>query len=267
MRFGIKSLIATTFLLGVFYQSSVYALTDYVATGSFFGDLLQVIEYDEDTGDETFIDAFLNSQPFPISASTFSLSFTVDESIEGRVPVFSPSAFFDGAISNVSLDVNGINIFSSMTEVATVSQFPGDFQGLFSASWSWSLFPEFAPFSLPSLDAFDNNTFEPLGTITPQGFSFGLFDSTRQIYDGGSFLDMLTLNLVEYDATSLQLFWFNDFDEEPEFGEEQPEINYTVFATIDSLTNLSAVPLPGGMWLLVSGITGFVVATRRHRTE
>lgn len=80
-----------------------------------------------------------------------------------------------------------------------------------------------------------------------------------------SFLDMLTLELNDFDGTSLQLFWFNDFDEEPEFGEEPPEINYTVFASIDSLTNLTAVPLPGGIWLLLSALSGVAVVTRRNQ--
>ena len=265
MGIEIKRLAAGVFLLGMFYQSSVHALTDYVATGTFIGDFLEVIQFDEDTGDEIFIDAFIDSSPFPIPTSTYTLSFTVDESVDGRVPLFSQSAFFDGAVSNVSLDINGINVFTSTTELSTPSQFPGDFGGTLSASWGWSLFPEFAPFALPDLDAFDVNTFEPLGSISAQGFSFRLFDSSRQIYTGGSFLDLITLDLSDFDVASFQLFWFNDFDEEPEFGDEPPEINYTVFGSVDSLTNLSAVPLPGGIWLLMSGLAGFVVATRRGR--
>ncbi|MEM7465581.1 MAG: VPLPA-CTERM sorting domain-containing protein [Pseudomonadota bacterium] len=265
MVINLKKIAGIAFLLGLFYQSTAQALTDYVATGSFFGDFLEVIQFDEFSGDETIIDAFINSQPFSIPTSTFTLSFTVDDSFRGRVPLFSQASFFDGAISNVSIDINGANIFSSTTELATVSQFPGDFGGTLSANWGWSQFPEFEPFALPTLDVFDNNTFEPLGTIDAQGFSFRLFDSTRQLYNGGSFLDMLSLDLADFDATSFQLFWANDFDEEPEFGDEPPEINYTVFASIDTLTNVSVIPLPGGIWLLLSGITGFLVATRRTR--
>ena len=262
MGMGIQRTTAAAFLIGAIYLPSAHALTDYVATGTFFGDFLEVIQYDYDTDEETFIDAFLDTQPFSISSSTFTLRFTVDESIDGNVPVFSPTAFFSGAISNVSLDINSMNVFDSDSELATVGQFPGDFQGLYSASWSWSLFPEIGLISLPTLSAFDNNTFESLGTIVPQGFSFGLFDSTRQIYAGG-FLDMITLSLPDFDGTSFQLFWGVNFDEEPEFGDEPPEINYAVYGSIDSLTNLSAVPLPGGIWLLLSAMTGLLVASRR----
>ena len=264
MQFGRRYTASYLFLLVAAYQPSTYALTDYVATGSFFGDSLEVIQYDFDTAEETFVDAFLDSQPFPISSSTFTLYFSVDESVDGNVPVFSPAAFFSGAVSNVSLEVNGVNVFSSPSEVATVSQFPGDFSGTLPAGWSWSLFPDSSDLSLPNLSVFDVDTFAPLGNATPQGFFFGLTDSARQIYGGGSFLDLISLNYPDFDGTSFQLFWGSNFDDEPDFDEEPPEINYTVFGTVDSLTNLSAVPLPGGIWLLLSAMAGFVVANRRN---
>ena len=259
----------STTLIGGIYQAPAHALTDYVAAGTFFADSLEVIQYvydpNEDTYEEFPIDAFIDTQPFPIPSSTFTLGFTVDESIDGDVPVFSPSAFFRGAISNVTLDINGMSVFDNAPEVATVAQFPGDFQGIFPASWGWSLFPESGSLPLPDLSAFDSNTSEPLGTISAQGFSFRLFDSTRQIYASVSFIDMIPLILSDFDDTSFQLSWDGYSDEEPEFGEEPPEINYTVYGSIDSLTNISAVPLPGGIWLLLSALSGLVVATRANR--
>lgn len=265
MALGIRKIASTAFFLNIIFHSSAYALTDYIATGTFFGDSLEVIEYDDNTGDQIFIDAFLDSQPFGFPA-TFSLSFTLDESVDGRVPLFSQTAFFDGAISNLSLDINGINVFSSATEVATVGQFPGDFQGLFDSRWGWSFFPDMGSIALPDISVTDNVTFEPLGTGSAQGFSFNLFDSTDQIFsgNGSSILDLISPDINDFDGTSLQLFWFNDFDEEPEFGEEPPEINYTAFASIDTLTNLTAVPLPGGIWLLLSALSGFFVVARRN---
>lgn len=267
----IRTLTASALFMSVAYQSPAYALTDYLATGTFFGDSLEVFEYVfdpvTDNQEQVGVDAFIEAAPIPLPSSTFSLSFSVDETVDGRVPLFSQSSFFDGAVSKISLDINGTNIFNSATEVATVAQFPGDFGGVLSASWGFSFFPESGGFPLPDVSAIDNNTFEPLGTASAQGLSFRLFDSSRQIYsgDGVSFLDMLTLELNDFDGTSLQLFWFNDFDEEPEFGEEPPEINYTVFASIDSLTNLTAVPLPGGIWLLLSALSGVAVVTRRNQ--
>ena len=246
-------------------QPSAMAMVEYVATGTFFGDSLEIEQYDYNTDEISYIDGFLNAPPFPLPSSTFSLRFTVDDSFRGRVPLFSQSSFFDGAVSNVSLDINGSNVFSSSEEVATVGQFPGDFQGLYDASWFYSFFPPFGSINLPSLVAFDGDTFQELGTVIPDGFSFSLYDSTREIYQNTSFLDMLALDFDDFDSTSFQLFWSQDYSEEPPFNDEDVEndIYYTVFGSIDSLSTTSAVPLPAGIWLLLSAISGIAITARR----
>ena len=253
-------------LLGLAYQSSALAmpstipvdttLTSYTAQGHFFGTAIEAISFDDETGDETFLNAFVDSQPFDVSMSTFTLRFSVDESVDGNIPLFSPSAFFSGAVSDVSLEINGSTVFDNAADVATPGQFPGDFGGTLAASWNWSFFPDPADLLLSNLSVTDADTFEPLGSIVPQGFFFSLFDSSRTLYDGGSILDLITLDLNDFDSTSFQLFWGTDFSEEPdfEFG-EPPEINYTVFGSIDSLTT-TAVPVPAALWLFGSAIFG-----------
>ena len=266
MASGIRRTAPIALFFSMVFQAPTHALTNYVASGTFIGGFLEVIEgFDENTGNPILVDAFPDSPPFGYPV-TYSLTFTVDESVDGSVSLFSETASFDDAVSNISLNINGASIFNSSAEVATVRQFRGDTQDDIPARWSWDFSPEIDSFSLPDILAIDNDTSESLGTATARSFSFKLFDSSRQIYTGNgvSFLDMITLDPDKFDGTSLQIFWSNDSGEEPEHGEEPPEINYTAFATVDNLANLSAVPIPGGIWLFLSALSGFFVVTRRN---
>ncbi len=259
----LRGFLVSLLALASCYTSSAFAMTTYQASGSFFGDLLEATRFDEFLEEDVIIDAVVGVQPFDIASSTFTLDFTVDESIRGRVPVFSPAAFFDGAVTDITLAVNGVTVFSSVVDVATPFQSRPVSLSL-AETWGFSFFPDPMDLSLPDLNAFDFDTFEDLGSLSPQGFFFNLSDSTRSIYAGQSIIDMIMLDLNDFDSTTFQLFWQNDTSQETEFGDSPPDLNYTVFARVDSLTSsATVVPVPAAAWLFGSALIGFLVVKRR----
>lgn len=246
-------------------QASAIAATEYIVSGSFFGDSLQVTEFDEETGDEIFVDAFLNQEPINFGpSSSFNLRFTVDETVEGRVPLFANVALFDNAVSDVSFDVNGNNIVSNATPDAA-QQFPGNANLNLSARWSWSLFDE--GLALPSITVINNMNFEPIVDLTPQFAFFALYDSTREVYGNSFPLDMINLDINQFDGNEFSLSWLLDTS-----GENGPNsdfnggASYQVFGRIDSFSSVSQVPIPAAAWLFGAALIGLATSKKKLRS-
>lgn len=242
-------------------QTTAIAATEYIASGTFFGASLQVTEFDEETGDEIFVDAFLDQEPINFGpSSSFSLRFTVDETADGNVPLFANVALFDDAVSGVSFDINGNNVVSNATPDAA-QQFPGNASLNLSSRWSWSLFDE--SLALPSVTVINNMNFETIADLTPQFAFFALYDSTRQVYGNSFPLDLINLDINEFDGNEFSLSWLLDSS-----GDNGPnndfngDASYTVFGRIDSFSSVSEVPIPAAAWLFGSALIGLATTKK-----
>ena len=266
------ALLATLYQPSAGAQQSVGTTTDYLVTGNFYADLLEVTQYDEESGDYLPLDAFIYPQSPFTSATTFALRFSVDESVAGHTSLFNPARYFNGAVSGVSLDIDGTNVLTtSATE--TVQQFPGDtVDGTsYSARWSWSLFPGVpedpaeAFKTLDSLLVFGAEPFEnpPLLTnVIPLGINFALYDPTQTAYGASGHLDLITLTALElgkFPNKEFSIFWGVDYSGEGGPGGFDGDATYTAFFNITSVTDVSAVPLPATVWLLMSALGGLVI--------
>lgn len=76
-------------LLATLFQRSALAATDYVVTGNFYGDLLEVTQDDGEP-----VDGFIYPQSPFTPATSFTLRFSVDESVAGRSTIFNPAIYF-----------------------------------------------------------------------------------------------------------------------------------------------------------------------------
>ena len=258
----IGSTVCGAMLTLLVQQSAMAAITDYVATGSFYGASLEVTNFDEQTGEEVFVDAFLSAQPLNLSASpSFTLTFSVDESVNGTVPIFSAVALFNNALSNVSLDINGVNVLTS-TETDRVQQFPGN--NGFPSRWSWGLFAE--DLALPAVEVFDSQTGEFITNLNAEFMNFALFDSTDTVYAGGFPIDLITASLGDFTSTDFSLFWgLSSGDENGDpFGDFAGDASYRVLGNIETLAVVSEVPVPAAAWLFLSAIGGLVASKRRQ---
>lgn len=239
-------------------QSAVAAIVDYTVTGSFYADSLEVAEFDEGADDYIPVDAFLGG-PSPISfSSPFTLSFSVDEATAGGTPIFNPVRLFDDAVSNVSLNINGINVLAS-TETETLQQFPGG-NGYYSR-WGWSLSDNIA---LPDVSVYRDSTGDFLTDLNANFINFALFNSTDSVFSGESHLNIITASLEDFTGTEFSVWWnmdFGDDDGEP-FGDF--DASYAMYGSIDSISSFSEVPLPAAAWLFMSAIGGLVVSKRKQ---
>ena len=259
-------------LLATLYQQSAVAATDYLVTGNFYGDLLEVTQYDEDAGDYLPLDAFIYPQPPFTSATSFTLRFSVDESVAGHTSLFNPARYFNDAVSGISLDIDGTNVLTtSWTE--TVQQFPGDtVDGTsYPARWSWSLFPghsedpaeafkTLAPLQVFGAEPFENPPL--LTTVNPAGINFALYDPTQTAYGASGQLDLITLTALElgkFPNKEFSIFWGVDYSGEGGPGGFDGDATYTAFFNITSVTDVSEVPLPATAWLLMTALGGLAM--------
>jgi hypothetical protein len=241
-----------------FQQSAVAAIVNYTVTGSFYGDSLEVSQYDNQTGDEIPVNAFIHPQTNIISSS-FTLNFRVDEDTVGTTPIFNPVRNFWDAVSNVSLNIDGSNVLTS-TETGLLQQFPGE--NGYASRWSWSLFSE--GINLNDVMVFDNgNPSQPLTTLHAESINFALYDSTDTVYSSGYPFDIFTASLGDFNSTEFSVWWGMNFDEEPSGGFDG-NASYAVYGTIDSISSVSEVPLPAAAWLFISAIGGLVVSRRKQ---
>ncbi len=269
-------------LLATLYQQPALAVTtDYLVTGNFYGDWLEVTQYDDDAGYELPLDAFIYpAQPFT-TATSFTLKFSVDESVAGHTSLFNPARYFNDAVSGVSLDINGVNeLTTSLTE--EVQQFPGDVVGgtPYSARWSWTLFPghsensseafkTLAPLMVFGAEPFENPPF--LTNVNPTGIDFALYDPSRTAYgaegEPNGELDLITLTpteLAKFPVREFSVFWDVDHSGEEGPGGFDGSATYTAFFNIASVTTVSAVPLPAAAWLFLSALGGLVITKRKQ---
>ncbi len=177
------------------------------------------------------------------------------------------AARFDDAISNVSLNIDGVTVITDMESMQTLIRFDR-FDGFvpeFPSRRDFNLSPtDISPWSLNPVTVFYQDPEDEFSLIdislVPDFLSFGLFDSTGEVYVGFPFTnDVLDPVLSLFDSTSLRIFWFlgddffdNCFDEECDV----PDVFYTAFGTVDSITGGSPIPVPAAAWLFGSAPPG-----------
>lgn len=263
-------------LLTTLYQQSALAATDYLVTGNFYRDWLNV---SSDVGDP--IDALIYPPDVPFTpATSFTLKFSVDESVAGHTSYFNAARYFDDAVSEISLDINDSNVLTT-SMLTQVQQFPGDtVQGIsYPARWSWTLFPgseePAEALNLSSLEVLGDQDglgfYTSLTNVNPVGIDFALYDPSQTAYGAGGEpngeLDLITLTPTElgkFPYKEFSVFW-NNFDSgEGGHGGFNGSAEYTAYFTIASVTTVSAVPLPAAAWLFLSALGGLVITKRKQ---
>ena len=219
------------------------------------------LELEDAYSGDPVTDAALLSDPFDYMLS-FSLSFDIDPHVSGDIPVFSPSAFFYDAVSNMSMSVDG-NPYWSSGDTTYVAQTEVLYDPTEPDHWSWYDFG--GTFTNPDeLTVIDQFGIE-LATMVPAGVGISLSDATRTLYDGQSLTDMLIFDGSEFTDMRLILDW-----EIPELYDPYGDpINdyygfYELEGTIDSV-RVTAVPVPAAAWLFGSGLLALIGMGRKSR--
>ena len=93
---------------------------------------------------------------------------------------------------------------------------------------------------------------------------FALYDSTRQVYGSAFPLDLINLDLNQFDGNEFSISWLLDSSDDTGPGNEfNGDASYQVFGRIDSLQSVSQVPVPSAAWLFTSALVGLVVIKRK----
>lgn len=244
-------------------QGSVMAapVVSYVMTGSF--NTPGVLEVSDANSGDTVPDTEILSDPF-FPGAFFSLSFDVDLGVSGSIPAFSSSAFFDSAVTNMSLSIEGSPYWSG--SAATVRQTDPIFPP-YPDVWAWdSSIYSGGVFNPPvdELIAIDSNTSGYLATLTPESVGIALRDSSRTLYDTSSVLDLISFDGSEFDAMDLSISWVAEaYDQDGNMISDY-EAYYELTGTIENVY-LTAVPVPAAIWLFGSGLLAFGGLARSRR--
>ena len=223
------------------------------------------LELEDYYSGEIITDAELLDDPFNYMF-TFNLSFDLEPHVSGYVPIFSPSAIFDDAVSNMSMSVDG-NPYWSSNGPSYVAQTTMLYDPAEPDHWSWS--NSNGTFTTPDeLTVIDQFGFE-LATMTPDSVGISLDDATRTLYDGQSLSDLLIFDGSEFTDMQLFLNW-----EIPElydtYGDPINEY-YGFYELIGTITDVqvSTVPVPAAVWLFGSGMLalGGVVGRKRRKVD
>lgn len=264
-----SALAGALFLALASYQPSAVAdVIPFIVTGTFNFGFSEASDFDGE-----FVDSFADADPIGFPAP-FTLRFDLDTSADGRVPggfvTGGIPARFDDAVSNISLDIDGVNVFTDTESSSTVTQFDR-FDGAvpeFPSRWDFSLSPTdttlwaLDPVTVFTQDPDDEFAFNAT-EVTADFLNFALFDNSGALYDGFNFTDELILpDLALFDSTSLRIFWEVVIDDEC-FDDEcdiLTDVFYTAFATVESV---SVVPVPAAVWLLGGALAGLGAVQRR----
>lgn len=192
-------------------------------------------------------------QPFTYPAS-FTLNFDVDDSVSGNSDIFFPATSFPGAASNISLLVDG-NPFPMIfwtSASADVRQVFADAPS--PQRWTWSSGE--GSFS-SSLTATGTSTGEPL-ELFGTGVDIDLVDLEREIY--GTELastSLITLDPARFNYGEIFIFWSGENDA-GDFAD------FNITGNVETISVVTAVPAPAGIWLLGSALLGLASAARRR---
>jgi len=258
-RLAAGIILTGTLLLSAQTPTMAANIVNYEMSGYF--NTPGTLELEDYYSGEIVTDAELLDDPFNYMFS-FSLSFDLDPHVSGYVPIFSPSAIFDDAVSNMSMSVDG-NPYWSSNSPSYVAQTSPIYDPTASDHWSWS--NSSGTFTTPDeLTVIDQFGFE-LATMTPGSVGIDLDDATGTLYDGQSLSDLLIFDGSEFTNMQLILNW-----KIPELYDTYGDpINnyygfYELMGTIETV-QVSAVPVPAAVWLFGSGMLALSVVGRKRR--
>ncbi|MCL4790718.1 MAG: VPLPA-CTERM sorting domain-containing protein [Gammaproteobacteria bacterium] len=218
------------------------AVTSYELTGTFSSPGTLDANFDGSVG-----------QPFAYP-TWFSLIFEVDDSVSGSSDIFFPATNFAGAASNLSLLVDG-NPFPMIfwtSASADVRQVYAD--APWPQRWTWS--SSEGTFS-SSLTATGTSTGEPL-ELFGTGVDIDLVDPEGEIYATElASTSLITLDPARFNYGEISIFWSGQNDAE-DFAD------FSVTGNIETISVITAVPAPAGIWLLGTALLGLAGAARRR---
>ncbi len=254
----LKGFALASALLFAAQGSAVAApVVSYVMTGSFTTP--GTLEVNDAFSGDTVPDAELVNDPY-FSYGVFTLSFDVDLGITGYIPLFSDTAVFESAVTNMSLSIDGNPYWSS--SIGTARQ-TDPVNPAFPQVWSWGSDGTFNP-PVDELIAIDSSTSGYLATLTPEFVDVTLTDTSNTIYASSPVFDLIAFDGSEFDTKELLITWVADaYDEDGNMIGDY-EGFYELSGTVKNVA-VTTVPVPAVAWLFGSGLLAFVGVARSRR--
>ena len=249
--------LAGALLLAAQGSAVAAPVVGYVMTGSFITP--GTLEVNDAFSGDTVPDAELVNDPF-FSYGVFTLSFDVDLGVAGHIPLFSDTAVFESAVTNLSLSIDGNPYWSSSTGTALQTD---PVNPAFPQVWSWGSDGTFNP-PVDELIAIDSSTSGYLATLTPEFVDITLTDTSNTIYGASPVFDLIAFDGSEFDTKDLLITWVADaFDQDGNLIGDY-EAYYELSGTIENVM-VTAVPVPAVAWLFGPGLLAFAGFARSRK--
>lgn len=223
-------------------------ITSYTLSGTFYNESIY------DAGGNPYIPTSNNViiDPYDdiVSGTDFTLTFNLDNTTPGA-PLGSNGSQFLSAVSNLELTFDsgiyiGWNNYGMNDDVLAFNNAGSNDQ--------WSIFS--TPYNSTDIDYLsvydiDNSDYPEL--LTLDFLELSLLDMDEALYSTSP-PELIAFNGTEFEVAELNLTWLGD----------NGVYDYAVFGEVTSIT-VSAVPLPGALWLFGSGLLAFVGISARAR--
>lgn len=240
-----RLLLPSIMVAGIATPAGASVITSYQMTGIF--DYSYITDSNWDPVNNVYVDVEPVSGPTP-----FTLSFDLDGSVP-RTSGTSTSSAFQSAVSNITLNVDGVGWWSEGT--SDVYEYINSYGGSVQ-NHQWSIFAdEFDAIVNPdigSLDLMDGDTGDYLESLSLYSLNLFLLDTDAALFAS------TPPGLVVFDGSE-----FEFFDIELTWG--SGSYNYTLAGNITDIS-VSAVPLPGAVWLFGSALLGLAGFAGFRRT-
>ena len=225
-------------------------ITSYTISGTFYNE--SIYDAGGDPYTYTSDNVIIDPHDDIVSGTDFTLTFDLDDTIPGA-PLGSNGSQFLSAASNLELTFNsgayiGWDNYGTTDDVIAVNNAGSNDQ--------WSIFS--TPYYSTDIDYLnvydiDNGTYPE--SLTLDSLEFSLLDTDEALYSTSP-PELVAFNGTEFEITEVNLTWLGD----------SGVYDYIVFGEVNSIT-VSAVPLPGALWLFGSGLFAFISMAARSRKK